>query len=131
MFNILGSMIDIPFMVGNRSLPSRVLQPAGETPPLHSVDSMPSAFPYETGISDLIFESAKSNKSCFLILYIPLLQLIQKYPKSSSIILRTTSLIKPSFMVNCVIFPSLIRLNPLEAVPTHKFPAASSYSERI
>ena len=42
-----GSITAAPAMVGNQSLPSRALNPAGCVPPLHSAFFMPSATPNE------------------------------------------------------------------------------------
>src|SRR5262245_37330581 len=49
-----GSTTTTPPIVGNHSLPSRALMPAGQRPPLHSTLSMPSLLLYAIDVTELI-----------------------------------------------------------------------------
>src|SRR5215469_4173935 len=50
-FDILtrGSIMTAPFKVGNQSWPDAVFRPAGQNPPAHSSDNIPSALPKTCG----------------------------------------------------------------------------------
>ena len=60
-----GSITATPSCVGNHSLPSRVLHPAGHNPPLHSILRMPSRFPYGMEVMVLLLPAAKSFSCLF------------------------------------------------------------------
>jgi hypothetical protein len=61
-----GSTTATPSCVGNNSLPFRVLHPAGQNPPLHSILRIPSRFPYWMEVMVLVLPAAKSF-SCFML----------------------------------------------------------------
>src|SRR5271157_5910307 len=91
-----GLMTTMPAVVGNHRRPSAVRQSDGCMPPEHWSEGMPSPKPYTRQSTALILPSAQSLSCCCGTRKIPLLELIQKFPRSSSAMPLTELLGSPS-----------------------------------
>src|SRR6185503_8331353 len=89
---ICDSTANTPRMVGNHNRPSRLFHPAGLATPLHCTVDSPSFRPKEVQGRVLIVPRSNELKSSFFTRNMPVQQLIQKYPESSSRISYTSSL---------------------------------------
>src|SRR5262249_23457870 len=119
-----GSTTASPLTVGNQSRPSRVLQPAGWQPLLHSRLGRPSARLYLKQCTVCSFPLATRSSSSLLTRNTPAPHPHQRLRRLSSAMQTTTLSANPCLVVKTANLPCRRRFNP-SRVPIQRLPSAS------